>query len=435
MSYFDLAIVGAGWAGFNAALEAGKHGLDIALIESKLLGGTCLNQGCIPTKTLIQSAKIYSLSKKATQFGIENKTEAAFNLQKIQDRKNKIILQLRLAMQSMLKNKNIEYINGEARFIAHNALSVEAKSVKAKFYLIATGSQPQELNFLKFDGKKIISSNHALKLEQLPSNIAIVGGGVIGCEFASFFNLLGSRVRILELMPQLLPQEDPEVSKRLQGIFKKRGIEVNTACNAHNVVFKDNEVIMVCAGRTADIQNLGLDEAGVNVENGNIITDDFLRTNIDNIYAAGDCLGRIMLAHLAADQGKKVVLNILYPERARKIDNPAIPNCIFTSPDIASVGLNEIQAQKMGIDIRIDRFDFAGSAMARIIDETEGFLKIVSDKISQRVLGASIIGPGAVELIGILTLAIQSGLSRAQLSSTLFAHPTLSESITESMRA
>jgi len=432
MDYYDLAIIGAGWAGFNAAIKAEQLGLKVALIEKDKLGGTCLNRGCIPTKALIQSAKIYSLTKKFAKFGIQV-DNPQINFPEIQKRKKELVSQLYNGMQFILRNKKINFINCQAKIISPEELSLGREKIKAKNIIIATGSQPTELADFKFDGKKIISSDDILNLKSIPKSLLIIGGGVIGCEFAGLFSALGVAVTIVELMPQLLPIEDREVAKKIETIFKKRGIKVNTNTDAKTVNQADFDLILVAAGRKPCIDNA--EEAGIRIERSRIGVDDYLRTNISNIYAAGDATGSIMLAHYASYQGTLIVENITHPAQMKKVDNAAIPNCIFTDPEIASVGLSEEKAKQAGLDIQIHKLDFQANAMARILDESEGLIKIISDKKTEQIIGASIVGPKATELIGILTLAIKSRIRQTQIKETVFAHPTLSESICECFKS
>jgi len=431
MDFYDLAIIGAGWAGFNAALKAAQLGLKVALIEKDKLGGTCLNRGCIPTKALIQSAKIYSLAKKSSKFGIQVDSPK-INFVEMQARKEQIVGQLYNGMQFLLKNKNITFLSVEAKIISQEELSVGSERIKAKNILIATGSKPAELPNLKFDAKKIISSDEILNLKEIPKSLLIIGGGVIGCEFASLFSTLGTAVTIVELMPGLLPAEDKEIAKKLETIFKKKSIKVNTNTDAKTINLADYELTLLSIGRKPVIDNpVGI---GIKFEKNKIMVDDYLRTNIPNIFAAGDCVASIMLAHYASYQGELVAQNLANPNQMKKVDNAAIPNCIFTDPEVSSVGLSEEKARESGAEIKINKFDFQASGMARILDESEGFVKIISDKKTDIVLGASIIGPKATELIGILTLAIKSRLKISQIKETVFAHPTLSESITETLK-
>jgi dihydrolipoamide dehydrogenase len=428
---YDLAVIGAGWAGFNASLRARQLGLKVALIEKDRVGGTCLNRGCIPTKALIQSAKIYSLSKKSANFGIEI-AAPQINFLKIQERKEKIVQQLHSGMQFRLKG--IDFVAGQARIFSPEVLKVGNDIINTKFILVATGSRPIELGELKFDGKKIISSDEILNLKEVPRSLLIIGGGVIGCEFASLFCAFGSSVSIVELMPQILPGIDKEIARKLENIFKKKGIKVSTSTDAKHVDLKDYDLVLLSIGRQPETKDLDLEKFGVRLEKGKILVDEYLKTSISNIYAAGDCTGKIMLAHFAAYQGCVVAENIAHLDKPKRADNTNIPNCIFTDPEIASVGLSQEEALSQGQDVRIDKFDFLGSGMARILDETEGFVKIISDKRTEQILGASIIGPRSTELIGILTLGLQSRIKISQIRDTIFAHPTLSESINEAVK-
>jgi dihydrolipoamide dehydrogenase len=425
---FDLTVIGAGWAGFNAAQEANRLGLKVALIEKNQIGGTCLNRGCIPTKALIQSAKVYSLTKKSSKFGIEI-AEAKINLTEVQKRKEIIVTQLGKGMQLMLGG--ITYMKAEAQFISNDELSVGDDKIKSKYVIIATGSKPIELVNLKFDGRKIISSSDIMNLGSIPESLLIIGGGVIGCEFASLFSTLGVEVTIVELMPQLLPQEDREVAKKLETVFKKKGIKVNTNTDAKALNLNNYELVLLCIGRVPDFGNLDLAKVGIRLQTNRIITNEYLGTNVSNIYAAGDCTGEKLLAHFAAHQGVIAARNIARSSCAKQMDSQLIPNCIFTDPEIASIGISAEQAEAKGIKVKINKFDFLGSGMARIIEEAEGFIKVISDEKTGEIIGASIIGPKATEIIGIITVVIQTRLKLSQLQNIIFAHPTLSESIHE----
>lgn len=430
---YDLAVIGAGWAGFNAALKAKAHGLNVALIDKGQIGGTCLNRGCIPTKALLHSVKTYTIVKKSRIFGIETGVPS-ISFPEIQARKNKIIQQLRQGMEFMLKG--IDFINAEARILSPDTLEVGQKQLKAKFMLIATGSKPFELKDIKFDGKKIISSNEILELKEAPESLLIIGGGVVGCEFASLFTCLGSQVSIVELTPQLLPGIDKEISRKLENIFKKKGIKVAANTDAKNLDLSRYDLVLLCIGRAPVTEGLGVGTLGIKLEKGRVYVDEYLRTSIPNIYAAGDCASRICLAHFAAYQGCIAADNIAEASSSppRKWTDSNIPSCIFTDPEIGSVGLTEDETKDKGIDIKISKFDFLGSGMARILDETDGFIKIISDNKTGGILGASIIGPRATELIGILTVAIQSRLPVTQIRDVVLAHPTLSESITSALK-
>jgi len=429
---YDLAVIGAGWAGFNAAVRAAELGKKVALIEKDKLGGTCLNYGCIPTKSLLQSAKIYSLAKKSSKFGVAF-DKAQFNLSAALKRKQSVVDQLQSGMQFFAKSKNINLIQGTAELLSEKELSIGGEAIKSDHILIAAGSQPIELPFLKFDGQKILSSNDIFNLENIPASLLIIGGGVIGCEFATIFNTLGSKVSIVELLPQILPQEDNEISRRLEACFKKKGISVSANTDVKTVSLDDYDAVLVSVGRRPCAEGLGLEKSGIATDKGRVIVDDYLRTNIPNIYAAGDCTGKIMLAHYASYQGRLVAENIAKVRAAKRADNENVPNCIFTDPEIASIGLDEKKAGEQNIEIDIKKIDFRSNAMAHILDEAEGFIKIICSKKTDEILGACVIGPKATELISVMTVAVQAHLKASKLKETIFAHPTLSEIIHEAL--
>jgi dihydrolipoamide dehydrogenase len=426
---YDLAVIGAGWAGFNAALRAKELGLAVCLIDSHQLGGTCLNYGCIPTKTLITCAKIFSLTQRASNFGIEL-DNLRINWAVIQEKKDKIVRQLQAGMQSKLTG--IDFINARAQIISPHEVQVDGRLINTKFILIATGSRPVELAELKFDQKKIISSDDALVLSQIPQSLLVIGGGVIGCEFAGLFSVLGSQVSIAEKAPLLLPMEDRDISRKIEVIFKKKGIKVFTGTDISALDLNNYSKVLVCVGRAANTAGLGIEALGVGLEKNRILVDDYLKSSLENIYAAGDCTAKIMLAHFAAYQGVIAVENIVSGNQ-KKADNSVVPSCVFTEPQIASVGIKEEDALSAGLRIQVHKFDFRASAMAQIIEQTEGFVKIISNPETGQIIGASIIGPQATELIASLVVAISSRLTVSQVSATIFAHPTFSESILETL--
>jgi dihydrolipoamide dehydrogenase len=428
---YDLIIIGAGWAGLNAALTAKKYGLKAVLIEQGRIGGVCLNQGCIPTKTLLQSVKMLSLAKKFPSFGIEGAGQVVARMDQMQKRKEKIIQQLARGMEYMIKG--VEYVQGCARIVSADTVEVDGKSLKARYILIATGSKPAALPQMAFDAVKIMSSDQLIDLQEIPASLLIIGGGVIGCEFASLFAGLGSKVTIVELMDQLIPGEDKEVAGKLEVLFKKRNITVLLNQDAAGVDAKAFDRVLVSIGRKADCQGLGVEKLGIQSEKGRVIVDGYLRTAVPTIFAAGDCIGTIMLAHFAAYQGRMAVENMVHPDNPRQIDMLNVPAAIFTDPEIASVGLTADQAVKTGIQVKVDKFDFLGSGMARILDETDGFIKVVSDNSTGRILGAAMIGPKVTEIIGIISAAVINRLTVSDIKKVILPHPTLSESISEAL--
>lgn len=429
---FDLCVIGSGWAGFNAALRGRELAKKVCLIEQDKLGGVCLNCGCIPTKAMVNSSRIFSHLKDYPSFGIEIKG-ASVNFEKVQEYKTKVVERLSSAINFQLKNKGVEFIKGRAKLSDKNCLTVDNQKIEAKYIIIATGSSVAELPNLKFDAKKIISSNEMLELKSLPKTLLIVGGGAIGCEFANIFSALGTQVTVVEALDRLLPLEDKDVSAKLEMVFKKKGIEVLTKAKIEDCPLEDFEKILICVGRMPNTENLGLEELGIKKEKNRIWVNNFLETNIPNIYAVGDCVGKKMLAHVASYEAVVAVENIFSAKK--EANYLAIPNCIFTDPEIGTVGLTEEQAQKQGLSIKSSKFDFLSSGMAQILGETEGFIKLISDAKTTELLGAAIIGPKAAELIAILALAIRKRLKAEEIYDTIFAHPTLSEGIYQAAKA
>ena len=425
---YDLIVIGAGWAGFSAAEYASKGGLKTALIEKDALGGTCLNYGCIPTKTLLHSAKLFSQIKKSVKFAINTDTPS-IDLLQLNKRKEEIVNKLKSGLDFLVTANKIDLIKAEAEIISPNKVKVEDNVLEAKYILIATGSRPQELPRIKFDGQKVISSKEALELSFLPKNILIIGGGVIGCEFAEFFVSLGSQVELVELTGGLLPGTDKEIAKKLEASFKKKGVKVLLNTDAAALDFKDYDKALLCVGRTPESACLG--GVVINKERSKIAVNEYLQTSIPNIYAAGDCIGGYFLAHVASYEGRLAVKNIC-KNNTEKADYKAVPLGIFTNPEIAAVGLNEEEAGKKYAGIKIKKFDFRSLGMSHILDETEGFIKVITDN-EENILGASIIGPRATEIIHVLTVAINNSLKVNQLRDTIFAHPTVSEGIAEAL--
>jgi len=456
---YDLAIIGAGWAGYRAGILAKEHGLNVALIEKDKIGGVCLNYGCIPTKILVHSTKLLSQIEKSQDFGIEVKdlnnslrssVSYGTNLKKIKERKEKIIEKLSKGILFEIKRKGVDLIEGKAEIINSNRIKIDSQDIETKYILIAVGSKPKQLSSLKFDHKKILDSNDILELEEIPKSLLIVGGGVIGCEFAVIFKNLGTDVTLLEITDQLLPHEDREIAKKLESIFKKKKINLYLQKDASELNLDEFEKILVCVGRTPNIGDLGLEKIGIKIEKDRVYTDDYLRTSVSSIFAAGDCRGGNFQAHVASYEGKLVVENILsylsqqslgegqefLTERnkdMKRINYQGIPNCIFTDPEIGTVGLPEEKARALGYDIKISKFDFLASGSAHIQGETEGFIKIISDINTDLILGAHIIGPKATEMINLLSLGIRLKVKTSQLRDLIFAHPTLSEAIIDAL--
>ena len=429
---YDIIVIGAGWAGFSACMEAKARGLKVALIERGAIGGTCLNRGCIPTKSLLHSAKIFLLTKKSAQPGIPFQTSPQVIYSQAQLRKDKLLSQLRGGMEFSLKG--VDVIHGDARVAGPDCVSVAGRDYRTKWILVAAGSIPIEIKDLPFDGKTILSSDHLLELSEIPQTLLVVGGGVIGCEFAGLYAALGTKVTVVELMPQLLPGMDADIAQKLEMSFKKKGIRVQTGCDVKTLDRGAFEKVLVCVGRRPAAGGLGLEELGVTVnKNGSCNINNDQSTGIPSIFAAGDCTGKFMFAHYAAYQGRRAVKAMGNVKDETGQPETLVPGCIFTDPEISGVGLTEAQAQQRNMQVKVYRSDFLGSGMARILDETDGYVKIIADTASGKLCGASIIGPKATELISTITVAIRAGMTVDELRNTILPHPTLSEMITDAL--
>lgn len=433
MMSYDLAIIGSGPAGYVAALYAAGRKQKVCLIEKDLVGGTCLNRGCIPTKVMLNSASIISRVKEAGVHGIKIDGYSV-DFSAICRRRDEVVTRLRAGVETLLRAKDVELVTGDARLSAGGRIVVNgADGISAKNIIIAAGSRPAVVKGLDVDEKDVLSSYGALVLDELPRSIAIVGGGVIGCEFASLFNALGSRVTLMEALDRLIPSQSKEASKKLERLFEKRGIEVKTSFSIDSVgALPKHDKILVSVGRTAAIDALGLRDAGINTENGKIKTDAHLRTSARNIFAAGDCVDGPQLAQKASYDGILACDNIFGEKRCKDYSN--IPSCVYTDPEIASVGINEDDARQACPEARTVKFPYLASGKAFILGKGEGYIKITGDK-NGRLLGAEIMGEGACDLIGELVMSKTVGISIKELASIVHGHPTLSEIIQEAAHA
>lgn len=409
---YDLCVIGAGWAGFNAAVKAAKLGKKVCCLEEKELGGTCLNRGCIPTKALVAYSK------------------QGLTLEEIQRKKSDVVQRLKTGMASVFKADQVDYIEGTARIEADGFVSVAGvQKLKPKFILIATGSQPRDLPLLKIDHQKIISSDDVLELKDVPRKILIIGGGFIGCEFASIFKRLGVDVTIVELLPQLLPGFDAQVSKKLHQSFQKSGINVCLEKRAEEFKFDDFDKVLLAVGRKSVVEGLWDESIGIKLQNGDLAVDRELRTDVRNIFGAGDCIGGYMLAHVASYEGELAVNNMFSAPLKR--DYSAVPCSVFTSPEIGSIGISEEEAKKFGLAYKASTVHFLSVGMAHILEDTQGFAKVIVDTKSGHILGAGIIGLEATELVNAFSILIKNKIPVAALRKTIFAHPSVSEIIAE----
>lgn len=413
---YDLCIIGAGWAGFNAALSAARLGKKVCLIEERQIGGTCLNKGCIPTKALIHYSK------------------QGLTLSEIQKKKAACVLRLKSGMSYLLKSHKVDYLEAKARIEKDGSVSInENKTYKPKFILIATGSLPRELPDLKFDHQKVISSDDVLNLEKLPKKILIVGAGAIGCEFANIFKRLGAQVTIVEIMPQLLPGFDIEVSKKLQQSYQKAGITIYVGKSAREFKLNDYDKVLLAVGRQAKIDGIWGKEIEIKVEKGSICVDKELKTSAPHIFAAGDCIGGYMLAHVASYEGELAVNNMFLEPRQR--DYSSVPSSVFSSPEVSCIGASEEEVKKSGIGYKANTVHFLSIGIAHILEDTDGFVKVICEEKTGRILGASIIGLQATELVNGFSILMKNNVTIKALRNTIFAHPSVSEIIAEVAKA
>ncbi|WP_201456411.1 dihydrolipoyl dehydrogenase [Chlamydia sp. 17-3921] len=442
---FDCVVIGSGPGGYVAAITAAQSGLQTALIEELHEGGTCLNRGCIPSKALITGANLVSQIQQAKKFGI-NIEGYSIDYPTMVGRKNSIVQGIKQGLVGLIRSNKITTLSGRGSLISSTEIKVigtDTTIIKAKHIILATGSEPKPFPGVPFSSR-ILSSTEMLNLSTLPNKLAIIGGGVIGCEFASLFQTLGVEVTIIEAMDHILPINNPEVSKTLTTEFTKRGIRVLTKASIsllketqNNVAIQVNDVTehfdiaLIAIGRLFNTSNLGLDNAGViRDERGVIPVEETMRTNVPNIFAIGDITGKMLLAHVASHQGVVAGKNVSGHNAV--MDYSAIPSVIFTNPEIAITGLSQYEAQLQNIPIKLTKFPFKAIGKAVVMEESNGFATIISHETTQQILGAYVVGPHAASLIGEMTLAIRNELTLHCIYETIHAHPTLSEIWAES---
>jgi len=439
---FDIAVIGAGPGGYVAAIKSAQMGKKVALIEKQDPGGTCLNVGCIPSKALLSNAELFRKIKEAEEYGIKVKN-VTFDYSKMYARKNHVVTQLRTSLTRLIKAHGITLFHGEATFKTPQQLKITGKNhheIYAKNIIIATGSEPIDIPTFPCDHKNILNSTSALELKHLPTSIAIIGGGYIGCEFASLFSTFGVKVVIIESLPTIVWNQGKKIAQILTQAFKQKGIEIRTQSTVESIeqtsqslalqLNNDEKVnvekALISVGRAINIQGLGLEKMGINQDpKGAILVNERMETNVPGIYAIGDVTAISMLAHVASHQGMVAAANACGLNTT--IQYQAIPAVIFTHPEIASVGFTPEQAQKKGIEYSVGTFPFQalGKSIASI--ETQGFTQILTDKITGAIIGAHVVGHGASTLIAEMTLAINNELTIDCIIDTIHAHPTISE--------
>ncbi|NKB68336.1 MAG: dihydrolipoyl dehydrogenase [Candidatus Latescibacteria bacterium] len=452
---YDIVVVGGGPGGYTAAIRARQLGLSTALVEEEKLGGVCLNWGCIPTKALLKQAELYRAIQNADEFGFEVGS-VSYNWDKVIGRSRDVAQRLAGGVEYLMGKNGVEVVPGRGRITPARQVEVQpgpgdSFRLMAKHIILATGSRPRSLPGIELDGEKIITSKEAMSNRCRPDSLIVVGAGAIGVEFAYFYNAFGTRVKVLEALPQVLPREDEEVAGLLAESLKAQGIEVETGVRVEAVEKAAGQVtvrykgeaghqqetvdqVLMAVGVEGRIDGLGLEAAGVRTRRGFVDVDERLATNVKGIYAIGDMVGAPQLAHVAAAEGVAAVEFIAGHQRA-PIDRGLIPQCIYCQPQVASLGLNEAAAREAGHDVKVGRFPFQASGKAQATGDTEGLVKLVFDARYGELLGASIIGSEATELIAEIGLARKLEATYEELLDTMHAHPTLSEAVMEAAGA
>ncbi|MCJ7498547.1 MAG: dihydrolipoyl dehydrogenase [candidate division Zixibacteria bacterium] len=434
------------------SIRGAQLGAEVTLIEKKEVGGTCLNVGCIPTKTLTSTAHLYTLMKKSSNWGIE----AGFpslNWDQVMKRKEQVVRRLVNGVKFLLKERKVNLISGSASFLDEKTLLIKKadggiEKLQADKILISTGSVPIELPISGTDLDGVVDSTKALSFEEVPKTLLIVGGGYIGSEFASIYHSFGTEVTIVEMLPQILPGEDEEIVSLLRRKWEKEGVKIYTESKVAGIYSKDaetrkvkistpkgeleilSEKVLISVGRKAYTSGLNLKEIGIQQVQDKIRVDEYLRTSLEGIYSAGDCIGGYLLAHVASMEAECAVENALGGNV--KMDYTAVPRCIFTYPEIGGVGLTEKEALAKGFKIKIGRFPFVANGRALAEDESEGMVKIIAEENSDKILGCIIMGNRGTDLIAELALGIKMGIKLKDLTETIHAHPTLAEAVRES---
>ncbi|MBS0606420.1 MAG: dihydrolipoyl dehydrogenase [Verrucomicrobia bacterium] len=439
---FDIAVIGAGPGGYVAAIKAAQEGLKVCLIEKGYLGGTCLNVGCIPTKTLLANAAVYHKMTHAADFGIIT-GPISFDYSKMKTRKDGVVDQIRKSLGGLLQSNGITILRGTAEYLSPREIKVKGDEnvlVYAHKSIIATGSEPLDIPAFPCDHKKIFNSSSILEQTSLPKTLAIIGGGYIGCEFASLYAELGIKVIILEALPSILFLQGKSIAETLTRAFTKKGIEINTnvmvegidhTAEGLSIRLKDKppvacDMALVSVGRKIISQGLGLEKAGVITgDKGAIVVNEKMETNVPGIYAIGDVTGKFLLAHVASHQGIIATANAIGNEA--KMHYNAVPAVIFTMPEIATVGMTLEQAQESGFDAAVGKFPFQALGKSVATRETEGFAQVVIDRKTGQILGAQVVGHEAATLIAEMGLAIANELTIECISDTIHAHPTVAE--------
>jgi dihydrolipoamide dehydrogenase len=459
---YDLVVIGAGTGGYVAAIRAAQLGLKTAVVEKqKALGGTCLIWGCIPTKALLEHAHALKVAQGAKEWGITlGDVKPGIDMARVQARKDKVVTGLTKGVEYLFKKNGIAWIKGTARLLGNGRVAVthgDEQELEAREIIVATGSYARSVPGIEIDGRRIITSDHAIHLASVPESIVILGSGAVGVEFASIFNRFGSKVTVIEVLPRIVPLEDEAVSAELQKSFKKQGIAIHTGTKVTGASATENgvelqaelpdgstqaftaEYLLVATGRGPVTAGLGAEDAGLEMDRGYIVADELYRTNVPNVSAIGDVIAlrdrpHPQLAHVSSAEGI-LVAERLAGQEVRPINYDHVPACTYCEPEIGSVGLTERVARERGFDVRVGTFPFGVLGRAKMAGETEGFVKIVADRTYDEILGVHMIGPRSTELVAEAVLMLRLECTVEELIRTIHAHPTMSEAVGEAAHA
>lgn len=449
---YDIVVIGSGPGGHVAALKAARKGKSVAVVERAELGGVCVNWGCIPTKAMLKSAQVYHYFTSADAYGIDFEGTVRPSLDKIVARSRGVAEQMNKGVAFLFKKAGVVVYEGNGRIAERGVVEVtkadgSVERIEADHIILATGSRPREIPIMPVDGKRIISSKEALVLGELPESMIIVGSGAIGCEFAWVYAALGVKVTIVEYLPQMLPLADEEVSRTLERSFRKMKATVLTATGVKAVRVTDEgcevdvegkkgvdtlraDVVLSAVGVKSNIEGLGLEELGVRIERDKVVVDDYFRTSVEGVYAIGDIVATPALAHVASAEAT-VCVEAICGATPEPIDYTTIPSCVYTTPEVAMVGLTEKQALEQGYEIKVGKYQFMASGKATAAGDRDGFVKLIYDAKSETLLGAHIIGASVTEMLGEPAMAKRLGITARQIASTVHSHPTMYEGLLE----
>ncbi|SIT93683.1 dihydrolipoyl dehydrogenase [Pontibacter indicus] len=454
-SKYDLVVLGSGPGGYVAAIRASQLGLKVGVIERESLGGICLNWGCIPTKALLKSANVFEYINHAADYGITI-GEASVDFNAVIKRSRGVADGMSKGIQFLFRKNKIDAIMGNGKVVAKGKIEVtdadgNKNTVEADHIILATGARSRELPNLPIDGKKIIGYRQAMALDKQPASMVVVGSGAIGVEFAYFYNAMGTKVTIVEYMPNIVPVEDEEVSRQLSKSFRKSGIDIMTEASVEAVDTKGDlckvtvktakgeqtleaEVVLSAVGIQTNLENIGIEELGIKVDKGRVIVDEYYKTNVDGIYAIGDIVPGPALAHVASAEGI-ICVEAITGHDPEPLNYGNIPGCTYCSPEIASVGLTEKAAREQGLDIKVGKFPFSASGKASAAGAKDGFVKVIFDAKYGEFLGAHMIGANVTEMIAEVVVARKLETTGHEIIKAVHPHPTMSEAVMEAAAA